>query len=210
MWTLSWTPEEAWIIWIILLIVPAVLIDGISFGLRRMGGLPARQWRLSVSVLAHLLLYFLFLGGFTVYWKLLWSDLLWREVEPYRVEAIANHSGFLDAVWWLTLAWWSALVGASILWKADMQRTWLRRGIVALTIAYPVLQVAYAVPIFIRQSGLEPSPAKPIWNIVQAALAIAFWIILLVLLLRHRYQVEKEIKTARAALFHQYNKEQPR
>lgn len=56
---------------------------------------------------------------------------------------------------------------------------------------------------------LETFAGKADMDIVQAALAIAFWIILLVLLLRHQYQVEKEIKTVRAALFYKYNNEQP-
>ena len=185
--------------------IPAWFITIVSYCLQLAGGLAARQRRTRVTVLFNLFLPLLFVGILVLY-----ADLLWTKLPPFDMFPNARDSDFWNAFWWLTLAWWSTLVGAALLWKADMQRTWLRRGIVALTIAYPVLQVAYAVPIFIRQSGLKPSLAKPIWNIVQAALAIAFWIILLVLLLRHRYQVEKEIKTARAALFHQYNKEQPR
>ena len=197
-------PELARIGLIIIMFIPAWFITIVSYCLQLAGGLAARQRRTRVTVLFNLFLRLLFVGILVLY-----ADLLWTKLPPFDMFPNARDSDFWNAFWWLTLAWWSTLVGAALLWKADMQWTWLRRGIVALTIAYPVLQVAYAVPIFIRQSGLEPSPAKPIWNIVQAALAIAFWIILLVLLLRHRYQVEKEIKTVRAALFYKYNNEQP-
>ena len=196
-------PELARVGLIVSMFIPAWFITIVSYCLQLAGGLAARKGRTRVTVLFNLFLPLLFVGILVLY-----ADLLWTKLSPFDMFPNARDSDFWNAFWWLTLAWWSALVGASILWKADMQRTWLRRGIVALTIAYPVLQVAYAVPIFIRQSGLEPSPAKPIWNIVQAALAIVFWIILLVLLLRHRYQVEKEIKTVRAALFYKYNNEQ--
>ncbi len=198
-------PELARVGLIVSMFIPAWFITIVSYCLQLAGGLAARQRRTRVTVLFNLFLPLLFVGILVLY-----ADLLWTKLSPFDMFPNARDSDFWNAFWWLTLAWWSTLVGAALLWKADMQRTWLRRGIVALTIAYPVLQVAYAVPIFIRQSGLEPSPAKPIWNIVQAALAIVFWIILLVLLLRHRYQAGKEIKTVRAALFHQYNKEQPR
>ena len=197
-------PELARIGLIIIMFIPAWFITIVSYCLQLAGGLAARQRRTRVTVLFNLFLPLLFVGILVLY-----ADLLWTKLPPFDMFPNARDSDFWNAFWWLTLAWWSTLVGAALLWKADMQWTWLRRGIVALTIAYPVLQVAYAVPIFIRQSGLEPSPAKPIWNIVQAALAIVFWIILLVLLLRHRYQVEKEIKTVRAALFYKYNNEQP-
>ena len=198
-------PELARVGLIVSMFIPAWFITIVSYCLQLAGGLAARQRRTRVTVLFNLFLPLLFVGILVLY-----ADLLWTKLSPFDMFPNARDSDFWNAFWWLTLAWWSTLVGAALLWKADMQRTWLRRGIVALTIAYPVLQVAYAVPIFIRQSGLEPSPAKPIWNIVQAALAIVLWIILLVLLLRHRYQAGKEIKTVRAALFHQYNKEQPR
>lgn len=198
-------PELARVGLIVSMFIPAWFITIVSYCLQLAGGLAARQRRTRVTVLFNLFLPLLFVGILVLY-----ADLLWTKLSPFDMFPNARDSDFWNAFWWLTLAWWSTLVGAALLWKADMQRTWLRRGIVALTIAYPVLQVAYAVPIFIRQSGLEPSPAKPIWNIVQAALAIVFWLFLLVLLLRHRYQAGKEIKTVRAALFHQYNKEQPR
>ena len=198
-------PELARVGLIVSMFIPAWFITIVSYCLQLAGGLAARQRRTRVTVLFNLFLPLLFVGILVLY-----ADLLWTKLSPFDMFPNARDSDFWNAFWWLTLAWWSTLVGAALLWKADMQRTWLRRGIVALTIAYPVLQVAYAVPIFIRQSGLEPSPAKPIWNIVQAALAIMFWIILLVLLLRHRYQAGKEIKTVRAALVHQYHKEQPR
>ena len=174
--------------------IPAWFITIVSYCLQLAGGLAARQRRTRVTVLFNLFLPLLFVGILVLY-----ADLLWTKLSPFDMFPNARDSDFWNAFWWLTLAWWSALVGASILWKADMQRTWLRRGIVALTIAYPVLQVAYAVPIFIRQSGLEPSPAKPIWNIVQAAFAIVFWVTMLSLLLYHRCQAGKEIKMAESA-----------
>ena len=187
-------PELARVGLIVSMFIPAWFITIVSYCLQLAGGLAARQRRTRVTVLFNLFLPLLFVGILVLY-----ADLLWTKLSPFDMFPNARDSDFWNAFWWLTLAWWSTLVGAALLWKADMQRTWLRRGIVALTIAYPVLQVAYAVPIFIRQSGLEPSPAKPIWNIVQAALAIVFWIILLVLLLRHRYQAGKEIKMAESA-----------
>ncbi len=187
-------PELARVGLIVSMFIPAWFITIVSYCLQLAGGLAARQRRTRVTVLFNLFLPLLFVGILVLY-----ADLLWTKLSPFDMFPNARDSDFWNAFWWLTLAWWSALVGASILWKADMQRTWLRRGIVALTIAYPVLQVAYAVPIFIRQSGLEPSPAKPIWNIVQAAFAIVFWVTMLSLLLYHRCQAGKEIKMAESA-----------
>ena len=187
-------PELARIGLIIIMFIPAWFITIVSYCLQLAGGLAARQRRTRVTVLFNLFLPLLFVGILVLY-----ADLLWTKLPPFDMFPNARDSDFWNAFWWLTLAWWSTLVGAALLWKADMQWTWLRRGIVALTIAYPVLQVAYAVPIFIRQSGLKPSPAKPIWNIVQAAFAIVFWVTMLSLLLYHRCQAGKEIKTAESA-----------
>ena len=187
-------PELARIGLIITMFIPAWFITIVSYCLQLAGGLAARQRRTRVTVLFNLFLPLLFVGILVLY-----ADLLWTKLPPFDMFPNARDSDFWNAFWWLTLAWWSTLVGAALLWKADMQRTWLRRRIVALTIAYPVLQVAYAVPIFIRQSGLEPSPAKPIWNIVQAAFAIVFWVTMLSLLLYHRCQAGKEIKMAESA-----------
>ena len=97
-----------------------------------------------------------------------------------------------------------ALVGISLLWEAAIDRSWTKWGIVALTIAYPVLQIVYAIPIFTWKPGETPW-VKPewdmvsVWDRIQAAFAIVFWVTMLSLLLYHRCQAGKEIKMAESA-----------
>ena len=95
-------------------------------------------------------------------------------------------------------------MGISLLWEAAIDRSWTKWGIVALTIAYPVLQIVYAIPIFTWKPGETPW-VKPewdmvsVWDRIQAAFAIVFWVTMLSLLLYHRCQAGKEIKTAESA-----------
>lgn len=178
--------------------IPAWFISIASFCLRLVGGLAARQRRTGVTVLFHLFLHILFVGIFVLY-----ADLLWTKLPPYDMFPNARDIDFWDSFWWLTLAWWSVLVSATLLWKADIQRPWLRWGIIALTVAYPVLQIVYATPIFTWKPGKTPW-VRPewdmveVWNGTQAVIAAAFWVTLLSLLLRCRWQAEKEKKAAQS------------
>lgn len=184
-------PVLSRIVFIFLMTIPTLFLSIASFFLRLVGRLPVKPRHMALSNLANPLLYILFLGGFVLY-----ADLIWTALPPHDIFPNSRSMGFLEAFWWLIMAWWSALVGASILWKADIQRSWLRRGIVALTIAYPALQTAYTIPVFIRQGGRAVT-LPPEW--IPMVIAAAFWAALLILLLRHRYQVDKEIKTAESA-----------
>ena len=184
-------PELSRIILICLMLVPAICISVAAYILRLVGGFPARRWQPRRHIIFRFFLYICFMGGFVFY-----ADLSWTKLSP-------NVSSG-DSFWWLPLAWWSALVGISLLWEAAIDRSWTKWGIVALTIAYPVLQIVYAIPIFTWKPGETPW-VKPEWDMVsvwdrtQAAFAIVFWVTMLSLLLYHRCQAGKEIKMAKSA-----------